>query len=155
MDYSPFPIFAYQEKATLKLLPLLSPGKACTEHCRRMQYNSRVTALCTASRYLYLRDVARFMKESQDIYYRKLAALSSDLQKLSLLLFSAKSIKQLFSLSKGRAGTAVYFDYTVTVNRWYICNIGKYVMFPLPKLLPTGISTTKQKCTGYSISSRF
>ena len=114
-----------------------------------------MTALRRASRYLYLRDVARFMKESQDVHHRKLAALSGDLQKLSLILLSAKSIKKLFLLSKGRVGTAVYFDYADTVNRWYICNTGKYVMFPLPKLLPTGISiTTKQKCTGYSIPSR-
>jgi len=109
-----------------------------------------VTALCTASRYLYLRDVARFMKESQDVHHRILAALSGDLQKLSLILFSAKSIKQLFFLSKGR-GTAVYFDYTLTVNRQYICNTGKYVTLPLPELLPTSTSTmTKQKC----VSSR-
>lgn len=114
-----------------------------------------MTVVRTASRYLYLRDVARFMEESQDVYHRKLAALSGDLQRLSLILLSVKSIKQLFLLSKGRAGTAVYFDCTDTVSRWYICNTGKYVMFPLPKLLPTGISTTtKQKCTGHSVSSR-
>lgn len=58
---------------------------------------------------------------------------------------SEKSMKQLFLLSKGRMGMAVYSDYTVTLNRWYICNKGKHVMFPLPKLLPTGISTNKQK----------
>lgn len=68
-----------------------------------------------------------------------------DLQKPNLIIFSEKSMKQLFLLSKGRMSTAVYSDCTVTVNRWYICNEGKHVMFPLPKLLPTDISTNKQK----------
>lgn len=54
-----------------------------------------MTAVCTARRYLHLRDVARFRKEPQDMCSSKLSALNCDLQKLSLI-FSVKSIKQLF-----------------------------------------------------------
>lgn len=67
----------------------------------------------------------RLVTEPQDVYHREPAALSGDLQKLSPILFSAKSIKQFLLLSKGRVGTAVYLDHGVTMNRWSICNTGQ------------------------------
>lgn len=72
--YSPFPVLCTSGERYSEACPTALSGEANTEHCHKRQQDSQVTALHTASRYLYLRDVVASMKDSQDLYHRKLAA---------------------------------------------------------------------------------